>query len=248
MGSSGVWEDDAMLDPGHPLHLVLGEPAACGLAAAIAAGSLPGAVFAVLEDPSHGPLDRGDARKAFLERLDRDRPDAIVVWSGDNASEATFLRMAAAWLDGRREVLLRVTAPARDGRPYVAVHAPEELARLHPTRMLLDEDARRALARDFARLRDDAAPVRRWEEGRIVGVLVDAYDRLLLDACGPDWRPAARVVGTAIAACDGPNAMSDVFFWARLDVLREAGRVEVEGPSSRRDRPVRLAGAGARDR
>ena len=202
----------------------------------------------VLEDPSHGPLDRGDARKALLERLDRDRPDAIVVWSGDNASEATFLRMAAAWLEGRREVLLRVTAPARDGRPYVAVHAPEDLARLYPTRMLLDDEARHALARDFARIRETAAPVRRWEGGRIVGVPLDTYDPLLLGACGPDWRPAARVVGAAMAACDGPNAMSDVFFWARLEALVEAGRLEAEGPPSRRDRPVRLAGAGARDR
>lgn len=234
--------------PRDPLHLALGEPAATSLAGAIASGGLPGSVHAMLEDPGHGPLGHGDAWTALRDRLDRDHPDAIVVWSGDNASEATFLAMVAAWVEGRPEPLLRVAAPGGEGRPYVAVHSPAELARLYPTRTLLDEKARRELARDFARMRDEAAPLRRWEGGRIVGVPVEAYDPLLLDACGTEWRPAARVVGAALAACDGPNAVSDVFLWARLDALVDAGRVEVDAPASHRDRRVRLPGAGVPDR
>ena len=129
-GRVGGWQSC----PSHrnPLHLALGEPAAVSLAVAIAAGIVPGSVLAILEDPSHGPLGHGDAWKALLERLDRDRPDAIVVWSGDNASEATFLAMVAAWLDGRPEPLLRVAAPGREGRPYVAVHSPEDLGAALP--------------------------------------------------------------------------------------------------------------------
>jgi hypothetical protein len=152
--------------------------------------------------------------------------------------------MVAAWVEGRPEPPLRVAAPGGEGRPYVAVHAPAELVRLYATRTVLGEEARRDLARDFARMRDEAAPLRRWEGGRIVGVPVDAYDPLLLGACGPEWRPAARVVGAALAACDGPNLVSDTFLWARLEALRDAGRIDVEGSASHRDRRVRLPGAG----
>jgi hypothetical protein len=49
-------------------------------------------------------------------------------------------------------------------------------------------------------------------------------------ACGPDWRAAARVVGTAMGYCDGPNLMGDAFFTARLNSLIDAGRIETSGP------------------
>ena len=65
---------------------------------------------------------------------------------------------------------------------------------------------------------------------------------LLLAACGPDWRAAARVVGTAMGNCDAHNLMGDVFFTARLNSLIDAGRIEASGPpTTLRDYSVRLA-------
>lgn len=52
----------------NPLHLVLGESAAGCVRAACTrvAPGLPGTVFGIPDDLSHGPLDDGDARAEYL--------------------------------------------------------------------------------------------------------------------------------------------------------------------------------------
>jgi hypothetical protein len=228
---------------------------------------LPGAVIGLSDDLAHGPLDDGEARTTYarviaagygeggigacvpfaewrtvIERLDRQPPNAVIVWTGENVADATFIAMACDRLASRREPLWRVRVPAIDLRPYVAMHSPERLARLFATRELLTDADRALLAQDFARIRDTCGLVRRLEHGRVVGVPVDHYDPLLLAACGPDWRAAARVVGTAMGRCDGPNLMGDAFFTARLNALIAAGRIEAGGSGpALRDRSVRLA-------
>jgi len=95
------------------------------------------------------------------------------------------------------------------------------------------------------RLRDDTGLLRRWEHGRIIGVPMDCYDRLLIDACPPTWTPAARVVGTAMGRCGERNAMSDLFFSSRLRALIDGGRLQADGPRRRlREYVVRLTPAG----
>ena len=44
------------------------------------------------------------------QRLDRDRHDAVVVWAGENVSEATFLAMACHRLAGRAEPIVHLAA------------------------------------------------------------------------------------------------------------------------------------------
>jgi hypothetical protein len=96
----------------NPLHLALGYSAAgCVRAALSISPSISQAVMNIPDDLSHGPLDDGKARAAYLracyrafggweygmadafapwleliERLDRDRHDAVVIWAGENVS------------------------------------------------------------------------------------------------------------------------------------------------------------------
>ena len=255
--------------PQHPLHIALGDSAAGCLGAACRDHGMPGAAFGVPDDLSHGPLDDGPARvdymrerfrayddwhldltdafapwHALLARLDAARTDAVVIWSGDNASEATFLAMACWWLRDRPEPLLRVAMPERDGRPYVAVHAPAELADLFTSAVALPDTERAALAADFLRIRDETGLLRRWEHGRVIGVPMHHYDPLLLASCAAAWTNAARVVGAAMSRCDGHNLMSDLFFSSRLRHLIDAGRIDADGRQDRlRAYRVRRAGA-----
>ena len=55
--------------------------------------------------------------RALIARIDENRPDAVVIWGGENASEATFLRMICWWLGQRPVCLFRLAVPGRDGRP-----------------------------------------------------------------------------------------------------------------------------------
>jgi hypothetical protein len=228
---------------------------------------MPGAVFGIPDDLSHGPLDDGRARigymrerfrayddwyldvsdafapwRAMIAHLDEARTDAVVIWSGDNASEATFLSMACWWLRNRPERVLRVAMPGTDGRHYVAIHTPAELADLFASATELTDTQRAVLAADFPRIRDETGLLRRWEGGRVLGVPMDRYDPLLLASCSPTWTPAPRVVGTAMSRCDGHNLMSDLFFSSRLQLLIDAGRIEADGSRNRlREYRVRLA-------
>jgi len=252
-----------------PLHIALGDSAEGCLRAACRAHGMPGKAVGIPDDLSHGPLADGRVRvdymrgcfrgyddwsldvtdafapwRAMIARIDEARPDAVVVWSGDNASEGTFLAMACWRLRRRQEPMLRVAMPGKDGRRYVAAHHPAELADLFASARALTGTERAALAHDFLRLRDETGLLRRWEAGQIAGVPLDRYDPLLLEACGTSWTLAARVVGTAMSRCDQHNLMSDLFFAGRLQSLIDAERIEADRPRDRlRDYAVRLAAA-----
>jgi hypothetical protein len=249
-----------------PIHLVLGGAAAGCVQAACNGCGMANAVVGFADELAHGPLADAQARAAYVRalpasdgkamadsdapfsqwpavigRLERDHPD-VVVWGGDNVADAIFAAMACDRLAGRSEWLWRVQVPELDGRAFVAMHSPAQLACLYATRRPLSAAERLALAQEFARIRDTCGPVRRLEQGRVVGVPSDYYDHLLLSACGPDWRPSGLVVGTAMGRCDGLDLPGDGFFSARLGILVAAGRVATNGPrTALRDCSVRLA-------
>jgi len=205
----------------NPLHIALGDSSEGCLRAACRAHGLPGTALGIPDDLSHGPLDDGRARidymrdcfrgyddwyldvtdafapwRTTIARIDEARVDAVVIWSGDSASEATFLTMACWWLGNRSERVLRVAIPGTDGRHSVAIHKPAELADLFASARELTDTERAVLAADFLRIRGETGLLRRWEEGRVLGVSIDRYDPLLLECCTTRWTPAARVVGT----------------------------------------------------
>lgn len=167
----------------------------------------------------------GPWRKA-IEWVEREAPEAVVLWSGENVSETTFLAMACWQLRQRSESVLRVAIPERNHPPYVALQQPSELAELYAARRELTDAERKSLGDDFERIRSQTGLLRRLEAGRIIGVPVDHYDRFLLASCASHWTPAPRIVGAAMARCDPHNLMSDLFFASRLQILIDAGRLE----------------------
>jgi hypothetical protein len=228
---------------------------------------MPGTVFCIPDDLSHGPLDDGRARAEYLracyegydewpsdvtdafapwremiERLDDERPQAVYIWSGDNVSERVFLAMASWRLTGRPESVLHVALPGTDGRHYVAAYTPAELADQFALSRELTGAERAALAEDSERIRDETGLLRRWEDGQIIGVPVDRHDPWLMDACTTDWTHAPRIVGMVMGWCGERNPLSDLFFSSRLQTLINSGRLEADGPRRRlRDYAVRLA-------
>lgn len=106
-----------------PLHIALGDSSEGCLRVACRAHGMPGAALGIPDDLSHGPIDDGRARidymrerfrgyddwyldvadafapwQAMIARLDEASAESVVIWSGDNAAEATFLSMACWWL------------------------------------------------------------------------------------------------------------------------------------------------------
>lgn len=237
-----------------PLHLTQGDHAATLLRAAVQFHGLPGIIFSIPEDLTHGPLHDGPARFAYfraafqgfapwpfthtdafapwqelLAHLDHASYPEIVIWAGNNASEATFLPMACDWLHTRPEPLSRAHPPSNT---YTGQLAPNQLAALYASRQPLDAGTRQRLAGDFARIRDQTGLHRRWRNGGIVGVAADHDDHLLLAACPAGWTPANRVIGTAMAACDPANRLSDLYLAMRLHALIAAGRIAADSPAS----------------
>ena len=248
------------------VHLAPSDSAAGCLAAACRSHGLPGAVLSIHDDLSHGPLLDGierinymrachrgyedwsfDITDAFaswlkvVQWLDREKPEAVVIWSGDNVSEATFLAMTCWRLRHRSEPLHRVAIPEQNNPPYVAFHNPGGLADLYTSRQGLGDRECARLGEDFLRIRNETGLLRRWENGQIIGVPVDHYDHLIQESCATTWLPAPRVIGAAMGRCDPHNLMSDLFFSSRLQVLIDAGRIEADGVRNRmRDYAVRL--------
>jgi hypothetical protein len=251
------------------LHLALGDSAAGCLREACRNHGLPGKAFGIPDDLSHGPLDDGQKRidymrasfrgyddwnlwarnstdafdpwRALITRIEEEGLDTVVLWSGENASESTFLAMACQWLADYTGRVLQVTMPGADGCHYVAIYSPAELAELYASARELTDTERAALAGEFRRIRDETGLLRRWEKGRVTGISPAHYDQLLLASCKGDWTPAPRVIGSAMSRCDRHNLVSDLFFSSRLQQLIDAGRVEADGDRSRmRDYAVRL--------
>ncbi|MCA3359729.1 MAG: DUF1835 domain-containing protein [Roseomonas sp.] len=249
----------------NPLHLVTGDSAAGCLRAACASFGIPGVVVSFADDLAQGPLNDDAARIGYMrevikgygdedidgytpfgewrlvvEHLKRARTDAVIIWTGNNVNDATFIAMACDRLMQRHEPVWRISVSGRDTGSHVAMYSPEQLAAFYANRVLLSSAERQQLTQDFVRIRETSGLLRRLEADRVIAVPVEYYDPLLLAACGPDWQMAARVVGAAMGSCDRRNLMGDVFFSARLNALIDAGRIEAKGPrTALRDYSVR---------
>lgn len=253
------------------LHLALGDSAAGCLREACRSHGLPGTAFGIADDLSHGPLDDGRKRidymracfrgyedfyldiddafapwRKLIAHIEGEGIEKVVIWCGDNVSEAIFLAMACWWFTDYPGRVLRVSMPGEDSRHYVAIYRPAGLAGLFGSAADLTKTGRDTLAADFLRIRDETSLLRRWERGRIVGTPLDRYDPLLLSSCTPKWTMAALIIGLAMSRCDDHNLMSDLFFSCRLQYLIDAGLIEADGDRARlRDYVIRLAGTSA---
>jgi hypothetical protein len=109
----------------------------------------------------------------------------------------------------------------------------------------LDDAARARLRADWAKLREEDAPLRILTETGMVSAPITYFDDLLIACTVEQWRKAARVVGEAFCQfLDGPFHQVGYFVLAtRLRALTEAGRLESQGDLRRpRFSEVRLLG------
>ena len=241
-----------------PIHIVQGDHAAGTMRLATRAHALVGSVFVIPDDLSHGPLDDGRSRLAYMrdcwdgygpewlqahedafapwQALESELAAApqrpAVIWHSGSAADHVFIRMACWRLAAARPEIWEVRVPPRGEDHGVGLHDPETLAGLALRAQRIADAERSVLAAAFAAMRERREPVRRFEDGRLVHVADDAYDALLLHACQDTWSPAARIVGTAMQRCDAHNPMSDLFFSMRLRHIIASGLVDAEGDLS----------------
>lgn len=236
-----------------PLHVVQGASAGGCLRAALPEGS----VIAVVDDDlSTGPVtdrseflrsgyrgylpvdqipdDRPDPWSAVSDALRRD-PGAIVVWVGTNPADAVLTAALCEALADSGVTLWRVDLTrwsGGDGPHYVAEYEPSALSHAWPAAAeLVSADERESWRATYREIVASGDSIRRVvADGSLRFLPVDAYDELLLAACPAEWTSAARVVGTAMGACDDDNLMSDVFFTRRLQHLIASGAIDVAGP------------------
>lgn len=178
-----------------------------------------------------------------------DLPDAaetIMIWHGSGAAEQLTLRRALwALRDAAvpiREVEVDRAAAGHfrgDGMTAVAMLEPPRVPAAEATARPVDAGRRARLAAEWQRLRADSGGLRHHRDGIITTHPIDAHDAEILAAVGPDWMPAARVVGQPMGTITGFFATDAFVFW-RLRQLAAQGRLEFEGS------PVTIRGCRVR--
>lgn len=190
--------------------------------------------------------DQLAAESAVLRRL----PEAaskIVIWHGTGAAEQLMLRRVLWALRDAATAVEEVAVGAellpearRRDMTAVAMLPPEDVPGAVARPVAPDRKAR--LATDWESLRADGGGLRHHQDGTITTHPIDAHDGEILAAVGPDWQPAARVIGQPMGTITGFFATDAFVFW-RLRQLAAQGRVEFEGsPAAIRGCRVRRAG------
>ncbi|MGK9167944.1 DUF1835 domain-containing protein [Inquilinus limosus] len=190
--------------------------------------------------------DQLAAESAALRRL----PEAaskIVIWHGTGAAEQLMLRRTLWALRNAATAVEEVAVGAellpeakRRDMTAVAMLPPEDAPGAAARPVAPDRKAR--LAADWERLRADGGGLRHHQDGAITTHPIDAHDEEILAPLGPDWQPAARVIGGPMGTITGFFATDAFIFW-RLRQLAAQGRVEFEGsPAAIRGCRVRRAG------
>lgn len=165
-------------------------------------------------------------------------PDAaqrVVIWHGTGAAEQLTLRRSLwALRDAATPVEEVPVGPellpgtGRRDMTAVAMLPPEDVPRAAATARQVGPERRARLAAEWERLRADGGGLRHHRDGAVTTHPIDAHDREILAALGPDWMPAARVVGRPMGTITGFFATDAFCFW-RLRQLAAQGRAEIRG-------------------
>jgi Protein of unknown function/Domain of unknown function (DUF1835) len=238
------------------LHIVLGDSAAGSLREACSTLGVPGKVFAIPDELSHGPLHDGRARASYfrdriygritdagmpddvfapwqeLVRLVKDeRPSTVVIWSSDAISDLIFLRMACWWLRDFDGTIASVNTSEGNWHG-VGINSPEQLRALYSKGGALSMPDRRALAREFEEMRDRHDLLRVYHDGKIISVDVDYFDAFVASFATTEWRRAVQIVGECMGHGSPHNMIGDAFLEWRLQHLIDSGQLEAEGDRS----------------
>jgi hypothetical protein len=109
----------------------------------------------------------------------------------------------------------------------------------------LDAAARERYRANWARLREENAPLRILDDGGLVSAPITYFDDLLISCAIDRWRKSARVIGEALMSfIDGPfHQVGEFVLIARLRALARSGRLESKGDMAQpRFSEVRLPG------
>jgi hypothetical protein len=107
----------------------------------------------------------------------------------------------------------------------------------------LQAAARRAYRENWRQLRDENAPLRVIDAGKLVSAPISFFDSVLTSKVTESWRKVARVLGDTIVFGMDDNVIQagDTILMARINALVESGHLEIRGESA-----FRMCGAEVR--
>ncbi len=244
------------------LHVVFGSSPAGILRRALYEADLQDKVLDILDDLSVGPISnydpdlRGEWLNSEFGEYDwRDflRADAIlpsrsiqdkgrlVAWYAPNraVSYAGF-QWWISQIDEKPVSIMSV--------PDLHFYGTEAMVNLLGQEVELSEKARVRHREEWHALRNENAPLRVLQDGRLMSAPLDYFDNLISGFVSSEWRPATRIVGDAcfkISSNTG-HFINDLFTFSRLRALSRSGVVEWDGDiSDRRVSKVRLVAANS---
>ncbi len=193
------------------------------------------------------PLFRGDITNPSLTAVPAlislqkraARGEAVRIWTDRTPAGACGLLFASHLLRDAPGPLWAVPLTKcyhrPDGVKVVAAHwgevAPKELEAFADPPVLLDQTARRDLARQWADLRQENAPLRVVENGAVHSAEITYYDGLILSACPDQPCRVAELIGRLVNQQLG----IDDWFWAeRVQALLEAEALRLVEPQEGR--------------
>ena len=98
----------------------------------------------------------------------------------------------------------------------------------------------------WRRLKAENAALRVIEKTGLGSAPIDRFDNDLVSYATNDWRPARQIIGETMMKlfeASPPQSPGDMFLWARVRALEDAGGLELKGDRSRmRDTLVRRTG------
>lgn len=159
-----------------------------------------------------------------------------LIWLGSN--RASELAGYLFYLDSYADVAAEVARPDEYLPAHPKYGAPGSIGILNEEQLAdsLDNAPCRPVADDvdlFGRWRDlkaEGAELRAIENGRLISVPIDHFDRLLLAAAPSEWTRHVRVVGNALGAAFDENlSISSELLFSRLGALVRSGKLQAQG-------------------
>jgi hypothetical protein len=191
--------------------------------------------------------DELEEQQALFNRLARG-DGQIVVWHGQSAADQLTLRRVAFHLRNAPQRLNEAklthddlaiatddSDPQRVGRAdratAVGMFSPKQLLAKLPTAAPISVLRISRLALEWQEAKYANAETRRLRDNMLIsGTWIDV-DEALLDLAGPEWKPAARIAGAAMAQRFDFLLSDSIAFW-RCRELVTAGRLKIRGTPS----------------
>jgi hypothetical protein len=239
------------------LHVVFGSSPAGILRRALYELDLQDKVLDIMDDLSVGPIaiDNPDVRGEWLNnelgeydwryflKEDANLPaksiedkSRLVAWYAPNraGSYAGF----QWWLSQIEKKPVSIMSV-----PDLHFQGTDAMANLVGLEIELSQEDRDRHQAEWHALRNENAPLRIVQDGRLISAPLDYFDNLICGFVSSEWRPAMMVVGDASSTISTKTGhfIDDLFTFSRLRAISRSGAIEWDGDlSDRRGSKVRL--------